>query len=78
VLPKVAIGWRLAKKAAGYRTLMNVISADAVNLVKGSHGRVTDDPKQGPLVIAQSDFLGAGALPATDVRSLIMRHVFDD
>ena len=36
--PKLALGWRLLKKALGFRTLMDVIPLDAT-LVKGSHGR---------------------------------------
>ena len=45
------IGWRLAKKALGFRYLMDVIPLDAT-LVKGSHGRLTDDPAAGPLFIS--------------------------
>ena len=40
--PKVAIGLRLARRALGFSTLMDVIPLDAT-LVKGSHGRVTED-----------------------------------
>ena len=40
-VPKLAIGWRLAKRALGLRALMDVIPLDA-GLVKGSHGRLTD------------------------------------
>jgi predicted AlkP superfamily pyrophosphatase or phosphodiesterase len=36
--PKFALGWRLAKRALGFRTLMDVVPLDA-GLVKGSHGR---------------------------------------
>ena len=46
-LPKVSVGWRLAKKALGFRYLMDVIPLDA-SLVKGSHGRPTDDLAAGP------------------------------
>ena len=37
--PKLAVGWRLARRALGFRTLMDVIPLDAT-LVKGSHGRL--------------------------------------
>ena len=40
--PKLAVGWRLARRALGFRTLMDVIPLDA-SLVKGSHGRLVDD-----------------------------------
>jgi predicted AlkP superfamily pyrophosphatase or phosphodiesterase len=76
--PKAAIGWRLLKRAAGFRVLMDVISSEDVELVKGSHGRVTDDPWQGPVLLTERcEFLGAGAVRATDVAELILRHVFE-
>ena len=37
-IPQLSIGWRLAKRTLGMRTLMDVIPLDA-SLVKGSHGR---------------------------------------
>ena len=46
-VPKASVGWRLAKKALGFRYLMDVIPLDA-SLVKGSHGRPTDDLARGP------------------------------
>jgi predicted AlkP superfamily pyrophosphatase or phosphodiesterase len=76
-LPKAAIGWRLLKKGLGFRTLMDVISAEDDTLVKGSHGRVTDDARQGPLLISSEPSLaGRGALPATGVLELMLAHVF--
>src|SRR5216683_714451 len=49
--PKLAIGKRLAMRKLGFRALMDVIPLDAT-LVKGSHGRITDDSRDGPLVIS--------------------------
>jgi hypothetical protein len=55
-----------------------VISADGDHLIKGSHGRVTDDPRQGPLFISSEPSLaGSGTLAATDVAGLLLQHVFD-
>ena len=72
------VAWRLAQKKLGFRMLMDVISLDAT-LPKGSHGRVTDKPEQGPLFItSQPEGLPVGALGAVDVKGLILRHVFDD
>ena len=77
-LPKLRVAWRLAQKKLGFRMLMDVISLDAT-LPKGSHGRVTDKPEQGPLIItSQPEGLPVGALCAVDVKGLILRHVFDD
>lgn len=75
--PKLAIGWRLLKKAAGFRTLMDVISPDDVSLVKGSHGRVTDDEREGPLFISSApELAGSGPIAATEVAELMLKHVF--
>jgi hypothetical protein len=75
--PRLAIGARLLKKALGFRTLMDVISAEDTSQVRGSHGRVTDDPAQGPLLISNApEVAGTGPIDATDVFDLMLRHVF--
>ena len=57
--PKLAIGKRLLMRKLGFRALMDVIPLDAA-LVGGSHGRITDDASDGPLVISDRiDLLGA-------------------
>jgi predicted AlkP superfamily pyrophosphatase or phosphodiesterase len=74
--PKVAIGWRLLKKTLGFRYLMDVIPLDP-SLVKGSHGRPTEDPGAGPLMISSDPhLLPAEAIHATDVKDLVLDHVF--
>jgi len=73
---RLSVGWRLARKKLGFRQLMDVIPLDAT-LVKGSHGRVTDDPDAGPLFLtSRPDLLPEGAVPATGVKDLILRHLF--
>jgi predicted AlkP superfamily pyrophosphatase or phosphodiesterase len=73
--PPLAIGSRLVRKKLGFRTLLDVIPLDA-SLVKGSHGRIPDDPAKGPLLITrQADLLGDGDIAATDVHDLILRHL---
>jgi predicted AlkP superfamily pyrophosphatase or phosphodiesterase len=75
-LPKLKIGATLAKKMLGFRYLMDVIPLDA-SLVKGSHGRPTDDPNAGPLFISSDPGLvPPGAVQATSVKDLILAHVF--
>ncbi len=79
VAPKLAIGWRLAKRAVGMRTLMDVISCEATHLVGGSHGRVTETPQAGPVLIAEDPELLAGSadvVEATDFAALLLRQVF--
>jgi predicted AlkP superfamily pyrophosphatase or phosphodiesterase len=74
--PKLTVGWRLAKRKLGFRTMMDVIPLNAA-LVKGSHGRVTDDPADGPVLISSdAALLPDGALAATEVKNLILDHVF--
>ena len=75
-LVKARIAWKLLQKKLGMRYLMNVISLDAT-LVKGSHGRPTDDPEEGPLFITSApELLQEGAVAATDVKRLLLEHVF--
>ena len=47
-LPAAAIGWRLAKRKLGQRTLLDVISLKDTRLVKGSHGRLHRRPGRRP------------------------------
>jgi hypothetical protein len=73
---KLRIGLRLAQKMLGMRYLMDVIPLDAT-LVRGSHGRLTDRAEDGPLFItSEPQLLGAGPVAATDVRDLLLDHVF--
>ncbi|MDO9002800.1 MAG: alkaline phosphatase family protein [Aquabacterium sp.] len=75
-LPKLTLGWKLLRKLCGMRTLMDVIPLDP-SLVKGSHGRPTDDPALGPLMISShADLLPKGAVDAPDVHDLILDHLF--
>jgi predicted AlkP superfamily pyrophosphatase or phosphodiesterase len=61
-LPKLRIALRLAQKALGMRYLMDVIPLDAA-LVKGSHGRAPDDPRDGPVFLASVPFERCGGRP---------------
>jgi hypothetical protein len=55
---------------------MDVISLDAT-LVRGSHGRPTDRAEDGPLFItSMRDLLGTEPVAASDVKSLVLEHVF--
>ena len=77
--PMGAVGWRLAKRKLGMRTLLDVISLKDTGMVKGSHGRLTDDPADGPLVISSSpDLLPEGAVEATEFKQLVLDHVFSN
>jgi hypothetical protein len=74
--PGLAVGWRLAARALGFRTLMDVVPLDAT-LVRGSHGRLPDDTADGPVLISsEPQLLPDGTIAATDVKDLVLRHVF--
>ncbi len=76
--PKAKVGLKLLKKRLGFRYLLDVIPLDAT-LVRGSHGRVTASPADGPLFMTQqTHLLGTEAIDATDVRDLILRHLQAD
>lgn len=75
--PKLSVAWRLLKKILGFRTLMDVIGLDAT-LVKGSHGRPTDDENDGAVFITSDPaFAEAGPLQPTAVKEMILKHLFD-
>lgn len=74
--PKLAIGKRLILRKLGFRALMDVIPLDA-SMVRGSHGRTTDRPEDGPLVIARSEHLrDKSRVAATDIKDLLLDHIF--
>jgi predicted AlkP superfamily pyrophosphatase or phosphodiesterase len=74
--PKLAIGRRLLLRKLGFRALMDVIPLDA-SLVKGSHGRITDRPKDGPLIISdRPDLLDSRTITALDVKPLLLDAIF--
>ncbi len=75
--PKLAAALRLGLRKLGQRRLMDVISDGDTDLVRGSHGRVTDDPAMGPLVISsQPALLPEGRVAATGFKDLVLRHLF--
>jgi hypothetical protein len=75
--PPAAIGWRLARRKLGQRTLLDVISLKDTKLVKGSHGRLTDDPRDGPLVItSRPELLPEREVAATAFKALVLDHIF--
>jgi predicted AlkP superfamily pyrophosphatase or phosphodiesterase len=77
-VPMATIGWKLLKKKLGFRYMMDVIGLNA-SIVRGSHGRVTDRPEAGPLVISsQAGLLPDGSIDAVDFKGLVLDHLFND
>lgn len=75
-IPALKLGWTLARKALGFRYLMDVIPLDA-SLVRGSHGRITDHDDAGPLFLSsEPDLLPEGPVQATDVKRMVLEHIF--
>jgi predicted AlkP superfamily pyrophosphatase or phosphodiesterase len=74
--PKLKVGWTLLRKAVGLRYLMDVIPLDA-SLVRGSHGRLPETREAGPVLISSEPGLVPGdVVQATDVKPLLLAHVF--
>ncbi len=74
--PLLQVGRRLIKKKLGFRYLMDVIPLDA-SLVKGSHGHLTSDPGECPLIITrQKEFLEDNHIRPTQVHDIMLEHVF--
>ncbi|HEX2877592.1 MAG TPA: nucleotide pyrophosphatase/phosphodiesterase family protein [Polyangiaceae bacterium] len=75
--PMLKVGRRLLARKLGFRNLLDVIPLD-VTLVKGSHGRLTDNADDGPLFMSSvPELLPPDAVAATAVRQLLLRHLFD-
>ena len=76
--PRLSSGWRLGLRKLGQRRLLDVISAASTERVRGSHGRITDDARMGPLVISSApELLPQGPVAAADFKALALAHVFD-
>jgi predicted AlkP superfamily pyrophosphatase or phosphodiesterase len=75
-VPALTVGWKLAKKALGFRMLMDVIPLDAT-LVRGSHGRSDlSGPDEGPVFLSKHKHrLPAAEIDSTDVYSLLLAHM---
>lgn len=77
-LPTLAVASKLLRRKLGFRTLLDVIGLDT-NLVRGSHGRLTDRAEEGPLIMSSEPMLMPdGPVSALRVKDLILAHVFQD
>ena len=73
--PRLKVGLTLARKALGFRYLMDVIPLDA-SLVKGSHGRAPASAGDAPVLLSsETALLDRDRLPAGAVRDLILSHL---
>jgi predicted AlkP superfamily pyrophosphatase or phosphodiesterase len=77
-VPALKVGATLAKKALGFRYLMDVVPLDG-SMVRGSHGRLTDRVEDGPVFLTnRPDLLDdEGPVMATAVKGLMLKHLFE-
>ncbi len=68
---KVKAAKALARKKLGMRYRMAVVPLDP-SPIRGSHGRLPDDPQDGPLILISTPRAVDGPLKATDVKSLLL------
>ena len=61
-MPALRVARRLAQKKLGMRYLMDVIPI-APEIVRGSHGRLPDDPQDGPVFLCSRPFGECGPDP---------------
>jgi hypothetical protein len=69
--PKLRIARRLLAKKAGFRMTLDVVPLDP-SIVRGSHGLAAADDRDRPLWIGDGPKPGAGPVPMTAVRDLIL------
>lgn len=76
-LIRLKIGWKLLLRRLGFRTLLDVVPIRGCELVKGSHGLLSEREEDGPLVASSEPaLLPEGPLPATAFKELVLAHIF--
>jgi predicted AlkP superfamily pyrophosphatase or phosphodiesterase len=70
--PKLRIARRLLQKKLGMRYLLDVIAVNG-DQVKGSHGRLAENPVNGPLLILSDPRFGIENPRMTDIKQLILQ-----
>ncbi|MFG1604726.1 alkaline phosphatase family protein [Actinoplanes sp. NPDC049265] len=69
-------GLALLRKKIGMRYLMNVVGLDAgARAVRGSHGRLPDDPRDAPVLICSDPGYARETVAATEVKTLLLEMV---
>ena len=70
-LVKARAALALGRKKLGFRYTMNVVPLDP-SPVRGSHGRLPDDPRDGPVLLCSEPDAGRDRIEATEVRDLLL------
>ena len=64
----------LARKRLGMRYLMSVVGLDAgAAAVRGSHGRLPDDPDDSPVLLCSSPQAARAHCAATEVKGILLQ-----
>ncbi len=71
--PKLKAYFRLAQKKLGMRMLMDLIPLDP-GLIRGSHGRLLNDPDNGPLLISTDRQRAVDALGMQEIKQFIAAY----
>ncbi|MFE9438261.1 alkaline phosphatase family protein [Streptomyces sp. NPDC006602] len=66
-----AVG-QVARKKLGFRYRLRTVPLDPSG-VRGSHGRLPDDPEHGPVLLCSEPGQARGEFAATEVKSLLLR-----
>lgn len=73
---KARAGYKLLRKKAGFRYVMDVIPLDAT-LIKGSHGSINIPSQFHPVLVTDQPGTGNSTLIATDVYDIIWKHLHE-
>ncbi len=66
--------YALLRKKLGMRYLMSVVGLDAgARAVRGSHGRLPDDPRDAPVLLCSDPAQARAEFAATEVKELLLR-----
>jgi predicted AlkP superfamily pyrophosphatase or phosphodiesterase len=71
---KARIAWSLVKKKLGMRYLMRVIPLDP-SLVRGTHGRLPEEPADGPVILGSKGVKPPERFHLTSLRETVISHV---
>jgi len=72
--PMLKAGMKLARKKLGFRMMMDLIPLDAT-LIKGSHGRLTEDQTHCPMLISKNGLATDEEIEPTQVHDIILSHL---
>ena len=68
---KLKAGAALARKKLGFRYSMQVIPLDP-SCVRGTHGRLPDDPADGPVLLCSDGSRSRDRIAAAEVKQLLL------